>query len=200
LHSRSEHTTCLVALGTSTGGPLALSTILSELPADFPAPVLIVQHIGAEHASCLTAWLQARARLPVRTAVAGDRPQPGTVYLSASTHHLIMTSEGCLAYTSEPADYPYRPSVDVLFHSLAKCGTARGIAVLLTGIGRDGAQGLLALKQAGWRTVAQDEATSVVYGMPRAAAELGAAGRVLPLEAIGSYLREQVRTARADKS
>src|SRR5207253_4614803 len=98
----------LVALGTSTGGPLALATILGELPADFPAAVLVVQHIGAEHAPCLTTWLQARSRLPVRTACAGDRPEPGAVLLSASTHHLTMTPEGCLAYTSEPADYPYR--------------------------------------------------------------------------------------------
>src|SRR5207253_6965275 len=146
------------------GGPLALATILGELPADFPAAVLIVQHIGAEHASCLAGWLQARSRLPVRTALAGDRPEPGAVLLSASTHHLTMTPEGCLAYTSEPAGYPYRPSVDVLFHSLAKHGPSKGVAALLTGIGRDGAQGLLALRQAGWNTVAQDQATSVVYG------------------------------------
>src|SRR5262249_14318557 len=139
--SPSEFSVPLVAIGTSTGGPLALATILGELPADFPAAVLIVQHIGEEHAPCLTTWLQARARLTVRNDRAGDRPAPVTLLLSASTHHLVMLPDGLLAYTSEPADYPYRPSVDVLFHSLAKHGPSKGVAALLTGIGRDGAQG-----------------------------------------------------------
>lgn len=190
--ARGDGATLLV-IGASTGGPLALATILADLPASLPAAVLIVQHIGAEHASCLAEWLQARSRLPVRTALPGDRPESGVVLLSGSSHHLVMKAEGILAYTSEPADYAYRPSIDVLFHSLAQHGSAPGIAVLLTGIGRDGAAGLLALRQAGWHTVAQDEATSVVYGMPRAAVELGAAGEVLPLNAIASYVREQVR-------
>jgi chemotaxis response regulator CheB len=178
----------LVALGTSTGGPLALATVLGALPADFPAPVLIAQHIDAEHARCLADWLQGRTRLTVRAAVGGERPQPGVALLACSCDHLVLTAEGTLAYTREPADYPYRPSVDALFESLARHWPAPGAAALLTGIGRDGARGLLALKRAGWRTVAQDRATSVVYGMPRAAVELGAAAEVLPLPAVGPFL------------
>ncbi len=178
----------LVALGTSTGGPLALAAILGALPADFPAPVLVAQHIDAEHASALISWLQARSRLEVRAARRGEPPQPGVVLLACSCDHLRVTAEGTLDYTREPADYPYRPSVDVLFESLARHWPAAGAAALLTGIGRDGARGLLALRRAGWRTIAQDQATSVVYGMPRAAAELGAAIDVLPLPEIGPFL------------
>jgi two-component system response regulator WspF len=178
----------LVAIGTSTGGPLALATILAELPHDFPGAVLIVQHIGAEQLPCLVSWLQGRSRLCIRAAVAGDRPQPGTALLACSNDHLVLTADGSLAYVSEPTDYPYRPSVDVLFESLAKHGPVTGVAALLTGIGRDGAQVLLALHRAGWRTIAQDQATSVVYGMPRAAAELGAADHILPLSRIASFL------------
>jgi chemotaxis response regulator CheB len=187
-NSQSRDAVPLVALGTSTGGPLALAAVLGALPANFPAPVLIAQHIDAEHARGLADWLQGRARIAVRPALGGERPQPGVALLACSCDHLMLTAEGTLVYTREPADYPYRPSVDVLFESLARHWPTPGVAVLLTGIRDDGARGLLALRQAGWRTVAQDQATSVVYGMPRAAVELGAAAEVLPLPAIGPFL------------
>jgi two-component system response regulator WspF len=190
----------LVALGTSTGGPIALAAVLGSLPADFPGAVLIVQHIGPEYASSLVDWLQARCPLKVRAAKAGDLAQAGTVLLASSCDHLVMKPDQTLAYVREPADFPYRPSVDVLFQSLARHWPGRGIAVLLTGIGRDGAEGLLTLRQAGWQTIAQDEPTSVVFGMPRAAAELGAASQVLALPRIGPILTQLVRPSSASAS
>jgi len=108
-----------------------------------------------------------------------------TVFLAGRNDHLIFTPDLHFAYTTEPGDIPFRPSVDVLFKSVAKLWPSKGVAVLLTGMGRDGAEGLAALRRAGWYTIAQDEATSVVYGMPKAAKELGAAADVLPIGEVG---------------
>jgi two-component system response regulator WspF len=171
----------LLALGSSTGGPEALAQILGELPADFPAGVVIVQHIAADFAPSLAMWLQGRTRLRVELAAAGQQPKPGYVLLAATNDHLVVNRGGLLAYTTEPADYPYRPSVDVFFGSLAIRWPRPGVAALLTGMGSDGARGLLSLRKAGWHTLAQDQASSVVYGMPKAAAELQAARDILPL-------------------
>ena len=175
----------LVLIGSSTGGPEALASVLSALPPDFPAAVLIVQHIAAEFAPSLAAWLAARCRLPVRTACDGDIPTPGTVLLAASNDHLEVTSDMKLRYTASPAAYPYRPSVDVLFTSAGTVWPRVGVAVLLTGMGSDGAEGLLRLRSLGWHTIAQNEQTCVVYGMPKAAAERRAANEMLPLAQIG---------------
>jgi two-component system response regulator WspF len=175
----------LLALGASTGGPEALARVLEPLPADFPAPVVVVQHIAADFAPSLATWLQGRTRLRVRLAVAGDKPSPGDVLVAGSDDHLVLRCDRRLTYTPEPADYPYRPSVDALFASLATSWPSPGVAALLTGMGTDGARGLLQLRQAGWFTLAQDRASSVVYGMPQAAAQLGAACQVLPLADLG---------------
>jgi two-component system response regulator WspF len=174
----------IVALGASTGGPEALAVILKALPAHFPAAVIVIQHIAADFAPGLAGWLQGQCSLPVRPAVNGDEPRAGTVLLAATNDHLVLRPDRRLSYEREPADYPYRPSVDEFFHSLAEQWSRPGVAVLLTGMGNDGAQGLLALRRRGWHTVAQDQATSVVYGMPRVAADLGAACQVLPLNQI----------------
>lgn len=177
----------LVAIGASTGGPEALSRVLRALPAHFPGVVLIAQHIAADFAPSLANWLQRVSPLPVRLASAGE-PQPGQVLLAASNDHLVLRPDRRLAYTAEPTANPYRPSADVLFESLTTHWPRPGIAILLTGMGRDGAAGLLRLRQAGWFTIAQDEASCVVYGMPRAAIEAGAACQVLALDAIGPSL------------
>jgi chemotaxis response regulator CheB len=182
----------LVAIGASTGGPQALRTILSEWPKDFPAAVLVVQHISADFAAPLASWLAEACRLTVRTARDGDRPQAGIVLVAGTDDHLVMKPEGTLVYSNEPARNPFRPSVDVLFYSLAHRWLRPSVAVLLTGIGRDGAQGLLELRRAGWHTIAQDERTSVVYGMPQAASQLGAAREVLPVERIGASVARQI--------
>jgi two-component system response regulator WspF len=174
----------LVALGASTGGPEALAQILSQLPADLSAGIIIVQHIAADFAPSLSVWLQSRTPLRVGLAEANHQIMPGQVLIAATNDHLVLKPDGRLTYTSEPADFPYRPSVDVFFRSLASNWPWPGIAVLLTGMGCDGGQGLLALRQAGWHTIAQDQASSIVYGMPRAAVELGAACEILPLNRI----------------
>lgn len=176
----------LVAMGASTGGPHALQAILAKWPKDFPAAVLIAQHISADFADSLAAWLSNGCQLAVRTARNGDRPQAGVVLVAETDDHLVMQPDGTLVYAREPVDNPYRPSVDVLFQSLARHWSRPGVAVLLTGIGRDGAQGMLELRRAGWHTIAQDQRTSVVYGMPQAASQLGAAVEILPVEDIAA--------------
>ncbi len=171
----------LLALGASTGGPEALARIVAALPTEFPTATVIIQHIGVDFVPSLVGWLQGRSRLRVRPAAAGDTPQVGEILVAASNDHLILNRDGRLAYREEPKDYPYRPSVDVFFASLAAHWPNPGAAALLTGMGADGARGLLHLRQAGWLTLAQDKSTSVVYGMPQAAAQLGAARHILPL-------------------
>jgi two-component system, chemotaxis family, response regulator WspF len=174
----------IVAIGCSTGGPAALELILSQLKSTFPAAILVSQHIGEEFAASLVQWLTSRCKLRIRAAEPGNRPEAGTVYIAATSNHLILATNGTLQYSPHPIENPYRPSVDALFNSIADAGCQPRVAVLLTGIGNDGARGLLRLRQAGWHTIAQDEATCVVYGMPQAAAKLGAASRVLALQDI----------------
>jgi two-component system response regulator WspF len=175
----------LVAIGVSTGGPAAVPVVLESLPREFPAAVLVAQHLDAAYIPGLVERLAARCRLPVRAAKAGDVPQPGTVYVAHTNDHLELNTRLRLNYTTLPANAPYRPSVDVLFSSLASHAPRPGVAVLLTGMGDDGADGLVRLRQLGWHTIAQDETTCVVYGMPRAAVERRAAVDVLPLPLIG---------------
>lgn len=186
----------LVVIGASTGGPGALPVVLEALPPGFPAAVLVVQHIDAQYAPGLADRLAARCKLPVRTAAEGDVPQPGTVYLAATNDHLELTARLRLGYTAHPKGSPYRPSVDVLFASVAARSPRLGVGVLLTGMEADGAEGLLRLRQLGWHTIAQDEATCVVYGMPRAAVERKAASEVLPLPRIGPAVAAKFRAAR----
>lgn len=190
--ANSQRLPPLVAIGTSTGGPQALETVISSWPRDFPAAVVVVQHIGREFAASLTQWLGERTGLRVRAAAPGDRLESGTVFVAATDDHLLLRNDLRLTYCEQPLANPYRPSVDVFFQSLATYWPAPAIAAVLTGIGRDGAQGLLKLRQCGWHTVSQDERTSVVYGMPQAAAELGAARRILPLEEIGPHIASHV--------
>jgi two-component system response regulator WspF len=178
----------LVLIGASTGGPEALAHVVSALPASFPGAVLISQHIGADFAPGLVQQLATWSQLPVRAAAAGEPPAPGTVYVAVSNDHLELGPNGLLRYTPEPRSHPYRPSVDVLFKSAAARCAKPGVAALLTGMGSDGAAGLLRLRQAGWHTIAQDEATCTVYGMPKAAVEKGAAAEVLPLPHIGDAI------------
>jgi two-component system response regulator WspF len=185
----------VLALGASTGGPEALARILEALPADLPASVIVIQHIAAEFALSLARWLQGFSRLPVRVARAGDSPERGTVLVAGTDDHLVLRPERRLAYTAEPEDYPYRPSVDEFFASLAASWPRLGVAVLLTGMGSDGARGLLQLRQLGWHTITQDQASCVVYGMPRAAADLRAACQVLPLAKIPGAIQEQLKQA-----
>ena len=172
----------LILIGSSTGGPHALATILAKLPADLPAAVCIVQHIDASFAAGLVEWLNTTSQLPVEMARAGECPHRQHVYFAGGEKHLVLGRGGRFGYTEEPAECPYRPSVDALFHSAAKHWPTPGQAALLTGMGSDGAAGLLALRDHGWTTYAQDEESCIVYGMPRAAVALDAAMSVLPLD------------------
>jgi two-component system response regulator WspF len=178
----------IVGIGSSTGGPAALEVLLSGLKPTFPAAILIAQHIGEEFAKPLADWLGTRCKIRVSVARSGARPEPGTAYVAVTSDHLIITAEGTLEYTRKPADNPYRPSVDALFNSLVDARVPPRVAVLLTGIGADGAKGMLRLRQAGWYTIAQDEQSCVVYGMPKAAASMDAAVRILPLDRIAANL------------
>lgn len=175
----------LVLIGASTGGPDALGTVLSALPLGFPASVLIAQHIAPEFAPGLADWLAARCRLPVRIVRGGETPAAGTVFLAATNDHLEVTPDLTLRYTPSPDGYPYRPSANVLFSSTGAVWPRPGVAILLTGMGADGAEGLSRLRSLGWHTIVQDETTCVVYGMPKAAAEKKAAIEILPLPQIG---------------
>ena len=177
-----------VVIGASTGGPKAIGTILSQLPADFEAAIVIVQHVDAQFAMGMVDWLDQQTPLRVQKAMNGDRPIKGTVLFACTNDHLCLQSNGTLAYTQFPIEYPYRPSVDVFFKSVAQYWTGKGTAILLTGMGRDGAEGLKALRSKGWHTIAQSQESCVVYGMPRAAIELNAAVEVLDPDAIATTL------------
>ena len=178
-----ETRTSLVAIGGSTGGPAAIVDILRELPAGFPIPILLVIHIGEPFGTAFAEWLDGQSKLRVRCAQDDELlPSLGHagVLMAPPGFHLVV-ERGRLRLTSGPERNSCRPSVDVLFESLAKEHGDETAACLLTGMGRDGAAGLLALRHAGALTVAQDEASSVVFGMPKEAIRLGAAGRVLAL-------------------
>ena len=181
----------LVGIGASAGGPAALAEVLHGLPADFPAAVVIIQHVDEQFAKGLAEWLGRHSPMPVSVARGGERPVRGTVLVAGSGDHLTFSGANTLTYTPHPADYLYRPSVDVFFRSIVKHWRGGAVGVLLTGMGRDGAQGLKALRDAGCHTIAQDRATSAVYGMPKAAAALEAAVEVLPLNQIAPALKQR---------
>lgn len=182
----------LVAIGCSAGGPAAVADLLGKLPSSFSAAVVIVQHVDVQFAAGMAEWLDRTSTLPVKLAKEGGRPERGTVLLAGSNDHLVLKSDGTLGYTERPKDYVYRPSVDVFMQSLTQYWTGGLIGVLLTGMGRDGALGLKTFRNLGCHTIAQDQATSAVYGMPKAAAQLDAAVDILPLGSIASKLARLV--------
>jgi two-component system, chemotaxis family, response regulator WspF len=179
----------LTVVGSSTGGPKALAEILAVLPPDFNGSILIAQHVDKQFAPGMASWLDTQTTVPVSLAVEGRRVAPGQVLLAATNDHLMMTPDLKLRYSAEPRDYPYRPSVNVLFQSVARCWPVKGTAVLLTGMGHDGAEGMRALRNTGWHTIAQDEKSCVVYGMPKAAAEMDAVDRFMPPLDIGNVIK-----------
>lgn len=178
----------LFAIGTSAGGPAALAEVLGGFPANTPAAFVVIQHLDRHFAPALAEWLGKQISLPVHLACDGDSPEPGTVLLPSREDHLVLNAQGTLSYTADPKDYVYRPSIDAFFKSLALYWKSNAVGVLLTGMGRDGAQGLKSMREAKFLTIAQDQKTSAVYGMPKAAAQLGAAERILPLSEVGPTL------------
>jgi two-component system chemotaxis response regulator CheB len=182
----------VVVIGASLGGPRALATVLRALPQDFAAPIAVVQHIADGFTEGLAGWLAQESGLEVREARDGDPLRPGCVLLAPSGRHLVLTEGTARLSGAAPVD-TFRPSVTPLFLSAARVYGTRACGVILTGMGRDGAAGLKAMKDMGSPTLAQDEATSAVFGMPRAAIELGAVDRVLPIEDVARVLVELTR-------
>jgi two-component system response regulator WspF len=169
----------LVIIGASTGGPKAVADTLRGLTPDLGLAFVLVQHVDEQFAPGLADWLGTQCSMPVSLIRPGGRPKAGELQMAVTNDHLVLTSNLTFDYTPEPRSCSYRPSVDAFFHSTLKYWPSRDMAILLTGMGKDGAKGLLALRKAGWHTVAQNEQSSVLYGMPRAAVELDAACEVL---------------------
>ncbi len=182
----------LVAVGTSTGGPPALRTVLGDLPDTFPVPVVVVQHISKGFTEGLARWLNETISVRVKLAEAGERLLAGTVYIAPDGVHLQVTGQGKAALLQESPMDGHRPSVTALFNSVAKQYGRGAVGVLMTGMGRDGANGLYAMKQEGAYTIAQDEASSIVFGMPKEAINMGAAGEVLALQEIAQRIKELI--------
>jgi len=185
----NTHGTSLVAIWASSGGPQALAEVLKRLPADFSSAIIIVQHVDSQFSQGLADWLDQQISLPVRLAIKGDLPEAGNILLAGSDDHLVLTSSGQLEYVEEPKAMPYRPSVDVFWDSLRKYWGGDLTAVLLTGMGRDGAESMLELHRHGAYTIAQNKESCAVFGMPKAAIAIKAARRVCGLEDIAEILR-----------
>lgn len=187
------------ALGivASTGGPAALARVLEGLPADLGVGVAIVQHMSPGFTEGLVGWLNRSSPLDVRLAVAGEHMAPGRVWVAPDHHHLRIGPGGVLRLAADELVDGHRPSGTALLESLARTYGSAAIGVVLTGMGADGAHGLLAMREAGAFTIAQDEASSAVYGMPAKAAALGAARRILPLADVAAAIRRAAGRARS---
>ena len=186
----------LVVVGASTGGPAALNQLLKALPADFPLPMVVVQHMSSGFVASLVRWLQLECQLRLSLAQDGERIQAGRVYFAPDDRHLVFRARDVLALTDAPLVSYVRPSATVLFESAARIYKDEAVGVLLTGMGEDGARGLREIQRSGGLTIAQDEGSSVVYGMPKAALALGAVERLLPLENIAPALIEMSFTSK----
>lgn len=180
----------IVCIASSTGGPGVLGRLLPALPANFPLPVVIAQHMPGRFTGALSEQLGARSRVVVKEAANGDLLMPGTVYIAPGSSHLRVLPQGRLETVPLHQAQGPAPSADLLLESAAECLGSGVVAVVLTGMGSDGARGAAAVRKAGGRTLAQDEASSAVFGMPRAAIETGAVDRVLGVEEIAAVLNE----------
>ncbi|WP_207541145.1 chemotaxis protein CheB [Sabulicella rubraurantiaca] len=178
----------VVGIAASLGGIQALTLVLKALPTDFPLPVLIVQHLRRGAPSILPEILARRTTLRVKSAVEGGRPLPGGVYVAPPDRHLLVRADGRFGLSSSAPVNFCRPSADALFRSMAETLGARAIAVVLTGLGRDGARGMEAIVRAGGAAIAQDETTAEAPDMPRAAVDIGHADLILPLNRIAFAL------------
>lgn len=192
--SPAPHEPGIVVIGASAGGIGALTTILSALPSDFPDPIVIVQHRAASGPSYLVEVLARTTRLTVVEAKGGDTLRPKTVYLARADQHLTVTPAGCFVYIDGDRIHHVLSSANPLFTSSAECFGVDAIAIVLSGSGHDGTDGVQAIKAHGGTVIVQDEATSQHFGMPRSAIESGAVDMVLPIEAIGPALVRLVIT------
>jgi two-component system chemotaxis response regulator CheB len=178
----------IVALAASAGGLTALSRVLAALPADFPAVIVVVQHLDPRHRSLMADILSRRTPLQVKQAEEGEWVSAATVYIAPPNRHLLVNSDGTLSLTQSELVHFVRPSADLLFESVAASYRERAIAVVLTGTGSDGAMGVQAIKKMGGTVIAQDEGSAEFFGMPRAAIQSGSVDFVLPLDEIPTAL------------
>lgn len=185
---RQSAQTRLVVMGASTGGPPAIEAILAALPKNFPAPILIVQHMSAGFMGGFVQWLNTSSSLPVHIATHGELPLPGHVYIAPDDYQMKVQREGKIVLTKDEPEYGLRPSISYLFRAVAEVYGCSAVAGLLTGMGRDGAKELLLLREKGAVTFAQDKESSIIHGMPGEAIKLDAAMLVLPLDKIAASL------------
>lgn len=186
----------LIAIGASTGGPKALVHLLSALPKNLGAAPIIVQHIDEQFSSGLVRWIGSQIKLPTQLISRGNSPKKDEVLIAGTNDHLVVTKNLILDYTPYPTEIFYRPSVDVFFKSLSEFWPVKSIAVLLTGMGKDGAEGMKALHDKGWHTIVESQESCVIYGMPKAAIELDAVDEVLTVEKIPEAILKQIRALR----
>jgi two-component system chemotaxis response regulator CheB len=184
----------IVALAASAGGLSALSRILADLPADFPAAIVVVQHLDPRHRSLMADILSRRTVLKVQEAKEGTQLSPGTAYIAPSNKHLLVNPDGTLSLSQSELVHFVRPSADLLFESVAASYKERAIAVVLSGTGSDGSLGVKGIKKMGGTVIVQDEKTSEFFGMPGAAVQTGSVDVVLPLDEIPSALLTLVST------
>jgi two-component system chemotaxis response regulator CheB len=195
-HSAADERYDIVAVASSAGGITALSQLLGALPAGFPVPVLVVQHLDRRHETVLAQVLARRTRLPVKLAEAGERAEAGTVYLAPPNRHLLVSVAGVLNLTDSELVHFVRPSADLLFESVAGAFGPRSIACVLTGSGRDGSMGVSAVKSRGGTVIVQDPASAEFGGMPQAAVDSGAVDFVLPLDEIAAVIQGLIGAGR----
>ena len=181
------------AMACSTGGPQALAQILPALPADFPCPVLIAQHISDGFAQGMVDWLSGLCKLPVRLAAEGDFLQAGAIHISPSEYHLRITSAHAVRLFECGVQDLFHPSCDVMLDSVAEIFGRQAVGIILTGMSSDGARGIARIREQGGMTLAQDEASSVIYGMNRVAIEAGSVQKILPVEAIAPTMMQLAR-------
>jgi len=182
----------IVGIGISTGGPEALSRLLPKLPKDFPVPILIVQHMPALFTKLLAQRLDADSKISVREGAEGMPLEPGVAYFAPGDFHLVIRRQGtqvAIGLNKDPSENSCRPAVDVLFRSIAEVYGERALAVIMTGMGKDGLNGIRIMKEKGASVIAQDEATSVVWGMPSCVVKEGLAELVLPLDLIAEAIQ-----------
>lgn len=190
----------VVTIGASTGGPQALRIILTQLPSNFPVPVICTQHISEGFLQGLIDWLGTECKLQVKIAQVGESPLPGTIYFAPERNHLELDAQGRFTYSTSPPVNGHRPSVTVTFKSIANFYSRATAGVLLTGMGRDGAEGMQTIASHGGITIAQDEKSSVVFGMPKEAIALGAAQHILPSQEIAPLLLSKIFGKTGDRS
>ena len=190
----------IVAIGVSTGGPNALAEVMPYIPKDCPVPIVIVQHMPPVFTKCLAERLMAKAQIPIHEGQPGDVVVPGQAWIAPGDFHMLVERQGTkvvLATNQDPPENSCRPAVDVMFRSVAKVYGNAVLAVVLTGMGQDGMRGAEVIREAGGQVLVQDEASSVVWGMPGAVAQAGLAHSIIPLSQVSSEIMRKVRASQA---